>query len=424
MMLATVWGGGIGEEGVKLRDWTSARRAVWNGKGYHHLPFGIFVYQDDIILIAIGRNTAAALEASLLNTPQELEIAVSDKDDPNSPFGTKFEALGVEFVLPDPNNPHCRPTPKKLESIRTAITEMVKAGNAPISRNTAQKWVGTVLLGANFVQNGAFLCNAIHISMAAKLETESDCVVFSVAQLILDEIDELHLAPLVRSSKLRFEGQLGLSCDASSGTGWASQILVRTPHEQGKVPCEVCNTVFPTYHALARHHRAVHLNERPHVCTYCDRRFGQKPTTVHLKYRNHLCPHCQRRFGTNSDLQKHFRSVLLKERPFSCDHCDKRFGSRPQVRKHISTVHLKQKPHKCLQRQKSFSLKHHLTVHLRQVHFLAPEKDFNKHVVPPEKDFENDPGNDIITNKAPTALSASALDSVADSKNSYGEGGN
>lgn len=201
--------------------------------------------------------------------------------------------------------------------------------------------------------------------------------------------------------------------NASRDPPFATRILVRPTNDEGTFPCEVCNMVFNKYHALSKHHRAVHLNARPHVCTYCNRRFGEKHNlsthvrTVHLKERNHICPHCQRGFGAKPDLQKHIRSVHLKERPFSCEHCDKKFGSRPEVRKHISTVHLKQKPHKCPQCSKSFGLKHHLTVHLRRVHL------HRVHLVPPEKDFDNDAASDT----ASTVMPASAFDFLTASNN-------
>ncbi|CAH8639340.1 unnamed protein product [Dicrocoelium dendriticum] len=67
---------------------------------------------------------------------------------------------------------------------------------------------------------------------------------------------------------------------------------------------------------MRTHFKAVHSNERPHKCNYCDKTFTRM--------------HC---------LRVHEKSVHLKQRPHTCEHCGKSFAEKGNLRQHLKSVH-------------------------------------------------------------------------------------
>ena len=58
----------------------------------------------------------------------------------------------------------------------------------------------------------------------------------------------------------------------------------------------------------------------------------------HLDIRPFVCEYCDKRFVTNANLNEHIRTHT-GEKPFKCDHCDYAGTQSGNLRKHINNKH-------------------------------------------------------------------------------------
>ncbi|GIY93486.1 uncharacterized protein CEXT_718251 [Caerostris extrusa] len=85
----------------------------------------------------------------------------------------------------------------------------------------------------------------------------------------------------------------------------------------GTVLCEICNTSFPSYANMRRHHLYMHQGIRTFDCQICSKRFLRK-----------------------EQLMEHLVGHTKSSRPFQCNVCNGSFHLRGQLKSHISSEHL------------------------------------------------------------------------------------
>jgi uncharacterized Zn-finger protein len=102
--------------------------------------------------------------------------------------------------------------------------------------------------------------------------------------------------------------------------------------------CELCTKTFSTTSAL-RTHRIWHSEHRSFPCLTCGKRFKTKYTlrwhdlAVHKNEHPFHCPYCERQFKRLSDLIVHKRKHT-GERPFPCSICMQKFFTKSDMLKH------------------------------------------------------------------------------------------
>ena len=67
-------------------------------------------------------------------------------------------------------------------------------------------------------------------------------------------------------------------------------------------------------------------------------------------------------------MKVHVKTVLLGERPFICEYCSKTFGENGTLKVHVQTVHLGERPHQCHHCNKTFSQRGNLKTHIQRKH--------------------------------------------------------
>ena len=115
------------------------------------------------------------------------------------------------------------------------------------------------------------------------------------------------------------------------------------------------------------------LEEKPHQCNFCSKRFkGYSTCYVHIRRchfdndkKPYQCTECQKGFATKGDFDYHMLSHT-GERPHICTHCDKSFKTNWYLTLH-KRIHSGERPFSCKTCGKTFrwktDLKHHNQVH-------------------------------------------------------------
>ncbi|XP_030368850.1 zinc finger protein 420 [Scaptodrosophila lebanonensis] len=151
---------------------------------------------------------------------------------------------------------------------------------------------------------------------------------------------------------------------------------LRTTTFRLKLPCEVCQAIFNTDHALQAHLYKVHKQgEFPFKCDLCSGSFERRCNLQQHIQRVHVgkmfkCSHCERSFAflhqLNIHLRTHEDSHIAK--PFVCEFCGKSFKQKIQMTTHVTAVHTKVRAYKCEMCPKDFltkrDLKDHVKAHL------------------------------------------------------------
>jgi KRAB domain-containing zinc finger protein len=113
-----------------------------------------------------------------------------------------------------------------------------------------------------------------------------------------------------------------------------------TKREKKKEKCEICDNAYPKWYLKS--HMMSHTGERPFICSYCDKAFGNNHQLqvhirrIHLQNYSFICSTCGKGFGCLSKLEDHER-VHRGERPYSCDVCGKAFFSMSHLKSHATT---------------------------------------------------------------------------------------
>jgi hypothetical protein len=121
-------------------------------------------------------------------------------------------------------------------------------------------------------------------------------------------------------------------------------------HEDRKLSCKICLTIFTNSRALYRHIQRDHQNI---TCPSCEKIFTSNYSlrvhvqSIHQKIR-HECGECQQSFSRRSTLNQHIKShhSNIQLPKYTCDICSKIFIDRVSIRMHMYAVH-QEKRYEC-----------------------------------------------------------------------------
>ncbi|KAG6459655.1 hypothetical protein O3G_MSEX011491 [Manduca sexta] len=145
--------------------------------------------------------------------------------------------------------------------------------------------------------------------------------------------------------------------------------------------CTVCGRICAHPSALAAHMR-VHTNEKPYLCTLCDKRYKDSSNLKRHINRNHhlqrernfVCEHCGKGFYSRRDIRVHMRTHT-GETPYVCNICSKSFAQTSTLLRH-KLRHAGTKSHSCPTCSKAFctkeELRNHAMVHTTEKKFSCP----------------------------------------------------
>lgn len=89
-------------------------------------------------------------------------------------------------------------------------------------------------------------------------------------------------------------------------------------HNGTAATCDLCGKVSPNRSAMLSHQRYVHLTDRKHECSVCNKAFKKAITlrehmTMHTGEVLYKCPHCPKTFNSNANQHTHRRKCHPKE---------------------------------------------------------------------------------------------------------------
>lgn len=107
--------------------------------------------------------------------------------------------------------------------------------------------------------------------------------------------------------------------------------------------CKFCDLSFRIPKHRSDHIKFDHLKEVGYTCDVCGKLFRDftlltKHMKTHTGIKPHECEFCSRRFLDKHDLVVHTR-IHTGERPYSCNFCDSSFVASTNLRKHMNSRH-------------------------------------------------------------------------------------
>ena len=159
---------------------------------------------------------------------------------------------------------------------------------------------------------------------------------------------------LRRHVSVRHEGKRAYKCDNCNkqfGYHHSLKNHFETTHNDLKLECSMCNSIFTSTKSLSFH-------------------IGKYHDSIGLEYEKTVfeCDICEKRFMLSYRLRIHFQSAHTRLRKFKCEHCEKQFRAEADVRKHISRLHKKSEDSKVkcpLCNSKRLYFPHYLKIHMK-----------------------------------------------------------
>lgn len=164
-------------------------------------------------------------------------------------------------------------------------------------------------------------------------------------------------------------------CNKSFDSKEKIQFHVRR-HGDIKCLCNVCGKWLSCRDNLNKHYRAVHLNEKKHVCPMCGHRFTSSfrlkdHVNSHKGIRAYSCNLCPTRFYNCSAVKRHMDTVHSDEKKYVCNVCSKAFKLPTNLKTHMF-AHTGVFEHPCGQCGKGFRRKNKMMQHIKEMHGVAP----------------------------------------------------
>lgn len=148
-------------------------------------------------------------------------------------------------------------------------------------------------------------------------------------------------------------------------------------HNGEKALCNICGKFLSDRNNLNKHHQSVHLKQKKHSCTMCDKRYDSRyRLRIHLNshkgIRNYSCEICPSKFISCAALTRHMKTIHVDEKKFVCTICSKGFKLANKLKTHMF-VHTGIFEHPCQQCGKGFRQRSKLQLHIRQYHVITNE---------------------------------------------------
>lgn len=156
-------------------------------------------------------------------------------------------------------------------------------------------------------------------------------------------------------------------------------LLVHSKRE--KLQCPKCPETYLRQINLDEHYRRVHEQIEPVknvLCSLCG--FATKHEAhlarhlqSHSEDRPYACDKCDKTYKTPDALKKHISNVHLNIRPHVCTFCGAGFFERRYLENH-KRIHTGEKPFVCTICDQAFSFKAGLYIHTQAQHVVKPDK--------------------------------------------------